>query len=62
MILFVIREININRCEKESIATPQIKDWIAENKLEMVGEPNVAGYNLPWTIPYLRNNEIIAVK
>lgn len=43
--------------------TEKLRNWIKIHKLQEVGEPEAAGYNPPWTIPFLRTNEImIAVK
>ena len=43
--------------------TQKLKAWIEDNNLEMIGEPMAAGYNPPWTIPFLRTNEVmVAVK
>ena len=39
--------------------TKKLKDWIKENNLETTGIPQAAGYNPPWTIPFLRTNEIM---
>jgi hypothetical protein len=37
-----------------------LKDWIKENeKYEMASEPIFAAYDPPWTIPFLRRNEIL---
>ncbi|MFT4693508.1 MAG: effector-binding domain-containing protein [Francisella sp.] len=43
--------------------TKKLKDWIKDNNLKVIGEPQAAGYNPPWTIPFLRTNEVmVAVK
>ncbi len=32
--------------------------WMKENKLKEAGTPEIQGYNPPWTLPWLRRNEI----
>lgn len=39
--------------------TIQLKQWIAANDLSPVSEPRWAGYNPPWTLPFLRRNEVM---
>jgi hypothetical protein len=39
--------------------TVQLRQWIAANGLIPVSEPRWAGYNPPWTIPFLRRNEVM---
>lgn len=39
--------------------TQKLKDWIAQNDVSTIGEPIAAGYNPPWTIPFLRTNEVM---
>ena len=39
--------------------TIQLKQWIAANGLTPASEPRWAGYNPPWTLPFLRRNEVM---
>lgn len=47
--------------DKDSIDsnTTKLKTWIKANNYEIVGQPEAAGYNPPWTIPFLRTNEVM---
>ncbi len=40
-------------------ATHTLKDEAAKRKLTVVGEPMVAYFNPPWTLPWLRRNEVM---
>lgn len=37
----------------------QLETFIRDNNLKIVGDPTYAFYNPPWTLPFLRRNEII---
>ena len=37
----------------------QLIDWIQRNGLERLSTPRSAGYDPPWTLPFLRRNEIM---
>ena len=39
--------------------TSELKDWMSANNLMPSSEPRWAGYNPPWTIPFLRRNEVM---
>lgn len=37
----------------------ELQSYLAQNKLEPIGDPIYAFYNPPWTLPFLRRNEIM---
>ena len=39
--------------------TEQLLDWLKTQKIETLGKPQLARYNPPWTLPFLRRNEIL---
>ncbi len=39
--------------------TERLRAWLAEQSLQAVSEPMYAGYDPPWTLPFLRRNEVL---
>ena len=55
----VIRFSGLARDATIQEETKQLRQYAAERKLTTVGEPLLAFYNPPWTLPFLRRNEIM---
>ena len=45
--------------EKVQEKTQALRDWIKLKNLKPSGEPQFARYNPPWTLPFMRRNEIM---
>ena len=46
--------------EKNQKMASQLREWLAKNaQYEPLSEPKFAGYDPPWTLPFLRRNEIL---
>jgi effector-binding domain-containing protein len=39
--------------------TQALREWMKSNNMKSVGEPQFARYNPPWTLPFMRRNEIM---
>ena len=39
--------------------TAELLDWLKAQQIEIIGSPQLARYNPPWTLPLLRRNEIL---
>lgn len=39
--------------------TNELKEWIQRRNIKTIGEPELARYNPPWTLPFLRRNEVM---
>lgn len=44
---------------KTSKKTEELLSWLASKQLRPVGTPELARYNPPWTLPFLRRNEVM---
>lgn len=49
---------NVNE-EKFSSKAQELMNWIKAENLKIIGVPELARYNPPWTLPFLRRNEVI---
>jgi len=45
--------------EKVKEKTAELERWIQLQNLQAIGLPNFARYNPPWTLPFLRRNEVM---
>jgi SOUL heme-binding protein len=56
----VIEYSGLGSAKTNAIMANELQDWLMANKqYEIVGKPSYAGYNPPWTIPFLRRNEMM---
>lgn len=53
----VIKFSGLTGEEKVAEKTTQLENWM--QNLEIVGTPEMARYNPPWTLPFMRRNEIM---
>ena len=45
--------------EKVQEKTQALRDWMKTKNMKPTGEPQFARYNPPWTLPFMRRNEIL---
>jgi effector-binding domain-containing protein len=38
--------------------TNELKSWLAANNYQAISSPRSAGFDPPWTLPFLRRNEV----
>lgn len=55
----VIRFSGLTGADKVAQKTADLNEWVAGKSLQPVGAPELARYNPPWTLPFLRRNEVM---
>ena len=55
----VIRFSGLVDEEKMAKKVAELKQWVVNKKLKILGNPELARYNPPWTLPFLRRNEVM---
>ena len=55
----VIKFSGLAGSEKVADKTEELKNWMQTQNLTMTGTPELARYNPPWTLPFMRRNEIM---
>ena len=55
----VIKFSGLAGSEKVAAKTAELKSWMQTQKLTLTGTPELARYNPPWTLPFMRRNEIM---
>jgi len=55
----VIRFSGLVNAEKMALKLVELNQWIQRKNLNALGSPELARYNPPWTLPFLRRNELM---
>ncbi|AMN49921.1 heme-binding protein [Psychrobacter sp. P2G3] len=55
----VIKFSGLAGSKKVAEKTQELQSWMNTQKLEMTGVPELARYNPPWTLPFMRRNEVM---
>lgn len=45
--------------KKVTEKTEKLQSWMQKQNLTLTGEPELARYNPPWTLPFMRRNEVM---
>lgn len=45
--------------KKVANKTIELQSWMQQKKLTPIAEPEIARYNPPWTLPFMRRNEVM---
>ena len=55
----VIKFSGLAGSEKVAAKTAELQSWMQTQKLNVTGTPELARYNPPWTLPFMRRNEVM---
>ncbi|WP_201555834.1 SOUL family heme-binding protein [Psychrobacter sp. 72-O-c] len=55
----VIKFSGLAGTKKVAEKTKTLRSWMQNQKLTVTGSPELARYNPPWTLPFMRRNEIM---
>ena len=55
----VIKFSGLASSKKVAKKTEALKSWMQTQKLMVIGTPELARYNPPWTLPFMRRNEVL---
>lgn len=55
----VIKFSGLAGSKKVAKKTETLKSWMQTQKLVITGTPELARYNPPWTLPFMRRNEVM---
>lgn len=55
----VIKFSGLAGTEKVAAKTSELQSWMQVQKLTVSGTPELARYNPPWTLPFMRRNEVM---
>lgn len=55
----VIRFSGLVNAEKMELKLAELNEWIEQKNLKAQSSPELARYNPPWTLPFLRRNELM---
>lgn len=55
----VIKFSGLAGSKKVAEKTESLQSWMQNQKLTVTGEPELARYNPPWTLPFMRRNEVM---
>ncbi len=55
----VIKFSGLAGSKKVAEKTEELQSWMKTQKLKMTGVPELARYNPPWTLPFMRRNEVV---
>jgi hypothetical protein len=57
--MVVLKYSGFNTLAKVQAKTDEALQWVQQKSLRMVGAPQLARYDPPWTLPMFRRNEIL---